>query len=127
MSTTVTPPEAPFRRELTAAERRPLTAAERKLLGPQESSGRPTAASVDGEDESSSGERQAILADQVALLVARGRRLQYKGHFDAVLVREHRPGYGLDRLPRFLTGFLRGERRECVAVDNFANVTIRDQ
>ncbi len=113
MTTTVTPAgtslDIAHVRQLTAEERRSLTHA--------------------GGDKSP-GERKAILAEQVALLVARGRRVEpmreYRSLYYAALVHGRRLGHGLDRLPRVLTRSFGGEKREIVAVDRAGTVTVED-
>jgi len=71
--------------------------------------------------------RKAALATRVAALVTQGRRVEYQGQFDAVLVHGHAPGHGLDRLPRFITRLFGSETRETVTVDKSGKVTTRDK
>jgi hypothetical protein len=113
MTTTVTPADT----SLDLAHVRQLTAEERRSR-------------TDAGGEKSPGERKAILAEQVALLVARGRRVEpvkeYRSLYYAALVHGERLGHGLDRLPRLLTRSFGGEKREIVAVDSVGNVTVED-
>jgi hypothetical protein len=105
MITTATQPETPEPvqgRILTAAERQPLN---RPAIAERKPRARP-------DDERSSEERKAILAEQVALLVTREHRLEYQGRFDTVLVRDRR---------------FRGEQRVLVAVDESGVLTVEDQ
>jgi hypothetical protein len=113
MTTTVTPADT----SLDIAHVRQLTAEERRSL-------------TDAGGDKSPDERKAILAEQVALLVARGRRVeptrQYRSLYYATLVHGQRLEHGLDRLPRVLTRSFGGEKREIVAVDRAGNVTVED-
>jgi hypothetical protein len=113
MTTTVTPADT----RLDIAHVRQLTAEERRSL-------------TDAGGDKSPDERKAILAEQVALLVARGRRVeptrQYRSLYYATLVHGQRLEHGLDRLPRVLTRSFGGEKREIVAVDRAGNVTVED-
>jgi hypothetical protein len=105
MITTATQPETPEPvrgKTLTAAERQPVN---RPAFAERKPRARP-------DDERSSEERKAILAEQVALLLTREHRLEYQGRFDAVLVRNRR---------------FRGEQRVTVAVDESGVLTVENQ
>ena len=105
MTVTATPAETlePVeRRVLTAAERRPLN---REAIAEHKPRARP-------DDEQSSEARKAILAEQVALLLKDGHKLEYQGPFDAVLVRSRRFG---------------GKQRVLVDVDESGGFTVKDE
>jgi hypothetical protein len=95
-------PEPVQGRTLTEAERRPL---DREKIIDRKPRARP-------DDERSSEERRAILAEQVAMLEAGGHRFEYQGAFDTVLVRSRR---------------FRGKQRVLVTVDESGNVTVNDE
>jgi len=124
MTKLATPTEARFNlapvRQLTAVEEGPLRPGETRetTTNAAEASAGWMVASV---------ERKAALAAQIATLVAQGRRVEYQGQFDAVLVRGQRPSHGLDRLPTSITGLFGAEKRERVTVDKFGKVTVRNK
>jgi hypothetical protein len=81
-------------------------------------------------------ERKAILARQISVMVARGRRVESQSDYQAVLVRGHRVHHGLQLFLTIITaglwGFvwiglvlLGGEKREMATVDEWGNSAIQ--
>jgi hypothetical protein len=84
----------------------------------------------------SSDERKAILARQIATMVAQGRRVESQSDYQAVLVKGHRPNHVLHLILTIITVGLwgivwlalvlfGGEKREMVTVDDWGNTAVQ--
>lgn len=83
----------------------------------------------------SAEERKELLARQVAVLVARGRRVESQSDFQAVLVQGQRPNHTLHAILTIFTACIwgiiwavvagtGGEKRELVEVDEYGIVNV---